>query len=73
MWQKKVADAGLKKLSPSRQNIDVSVCALAAGRITELLANEEQYRSGRDLCIPGVRRTVLVEDGTTAKICRLRG
>ena len=71
--QKRVADTGLKRLSPLRHKIDVSVYALAAGRITELLANEEQYRSGRDLCIPGVRRTVLVEDGTTARICRKRG
>ena len=43
MWQKKVAGAGLKKLSPSRQKIDVSVCALGAGRITDSLANQEQH------------------------------
>ena len=52
-----------------RQKIDVSVCAPVAGRITELLANEEQYQSGSQLCVPGVR-TVLVEDEITARICR---
>ena len=52
-----------------RQKIDISVCAGVAGRITELLANEEQYRSCCELCAPGVR-TVLIEDETTARICR---
>ena len=37
-----------------RQKIDVSVYAPVAGRITELLANEEQYRSGCEICAPGL-------------------
>jgi hypothetical protein len=70
--QKKVADTESKDCHHRDRRLTYFVCAPAAGRITEWLANEEKYRSSCDLCIPGVKRTVLVEDEATARVCRSR-
>ena len=69
-WQKKVADTESKDCHHRDRRLTYFVYAPAEGRITEWLANEEKCRSGCDLCIPGVKRTVLVEDEATARVCR---